>query len=85
MILWIRTQDREDLRPQPSLSIEKVEHSVTGKMWYIVNNINLDEAQTLGTYRTKNRALEILDEIQNLLENAYTGTSNIIVYKMPKE
>lgn len=81
----MRSQDRKDLIPQPSLSIEKVEHSDTGKMWYIVNNINLDEAQTLGTYRTKNRALEILDEIQDLLENAYTGNSNRLVYRMPKE
>lgn len=81
----MRSQNREYLIPQPSLSIEKVEHSVTGKMWYIVNNINLDEAQTLGTYRTKNRALEILDEIQELLENAYTGNSNRLVYRMPKD
>lgn len=39
----------------------------------------------LGTYKTKERALEVLDEIQDLLQNAYIGNSNRIVYEMPKE
>lgn len=39
----------------------------------------------LGTYETKERAIEVLDEIQDLLQNAYTGNANRIVYQMPKD
>ena len=38
----------------------------------------------LGTYKTKERAIEILDEIQDLLQNAYVGDLNRIVYQMPE-
>lgn len=39
----------------------------------------------LGTYETKERAIEILNEIQDLLQNAYVGGSNRVVYQMPKD
>ena len=38
----------------------------------------------LGTYKTKKRAIEVLDEIQDLLQNAYVGSLNRIVYQMPE-
>ena len=41
--------------------------------------------ELLGTYETKGRAIEVLDEIQDLLQNAYIGNANRIVYKMPKD
>ena len=41
--------------------------------------------ELLGTYETKERAIEVLDEIQDLLQNAYTGNANRIVYQMPKD
>lgn len=41
--------------------------------------------ELLGTYETKERALEVLDEIQDLLQNAYVGNANRIFYQMPKE
>ena len=39
----------------------------------------------LGTYKTKERAIEVLDEIQDLLQNAYVGSVNRIVYQMPEK
>ena len=41
--------------------------------------------ELLGTYETKERVLEVLDEIQDLLQNAYIGNANRIVYQMPKD
>ena len=41
--------------------------------------------ELLGTYETKGRAIEVLDEIQDLLQNAYIGNANRIVYQMPKD
>ena len=41
--------------------------------------------ELLGTYETKGRANEVLDEIQDLLQNAYVGGSNRVVYQMPKD
>ena len=41
--------------------------------------------ELLGTYETREKALKVLDEIQDLLQNAYVGGSNMIVYKMPKD
>ena len=41
--------------------------------------------ELLGTYETKERAIEVLDEIQDLLQNAYVGNANRIVYQMPKD
>jgi hypothetical protein len=39
----------------------------------------------LGIYKTKERAIEVLDEIQDLLQNAYVGNVDRIVYQMPKK
>ena len=44
-----------------------------------------DNLKILGTYETKERAIEVLDEIQDLLQNAYIGGSNRVVYQMPKD
>ena len=41
--------------------------------------------ELLGTYETKGRAIEVLDEIQDLLQNAYIGNANRIVYQMPEK
>ena len=41
--------------------------------------------ELLGKYKTEERSLEVLDEIQDLLQNAYIGNVNRIVYQMPEE
>lgn len=99
MDLWIRSQDKRELRPNPKLGIDEVENK-----FYIVDRYDFERANILGTYKTKERALEVLDEIQNAilgilsLEDIeeqkikqYTGfaclskVTNCLVYEMPKE
>lgn len=63
MKLWIRSQDRKELRPQPKLGIDKLE-----SLYYIVDRYDFEKAYILGKYETEERALEVLDEIQNILK-----------------
>lgn len=62
MELWIRSQDRKEIRPQPKLGIDKLEG-----LYYIVDRYDFERAYILGRYETKERALEVLDEIQDEL------------------
>lgn len=76
MELWIRSQDRTFLRKVNTIGI------VEGRdFWSIDENLTV----SFGKYKTKERALEVLDEIQDLLQNAYVGNTNRIVYQMPEE
>ena len=75
MELWIRSQDRTFLRKVNTIGI------VEGRdFWSIDENLIV----SFGKYKTKERAIEVLDEIQDLLQNAYVGGSNMIVYQMPE-
>ena len=90
MELWIRSQDRKRLYKATELFIEKdiykdwcieteIGHDyITKDVWYICVN-----QARLGKYFNEERALEVLDEIQDLLQNAYVGSVNRIVYQMP--
>jgi hypothetical protein len=59
MELWIRSQDKEKLLKVNDIAIEM--NMIYG---YFDKNT---EYEHLGTYATKERALEVLDEIQSLL------------------
>lgn len=63
MDLWIRSQDKEELiKINSRLFIRHIEN--VG--YSIMNDLCVDDGFiTLGTYKTKERALEVLDEIQN--------------------
>lgn len=80
MILWVRSQNGRELRPQPKLGIDKIKD-----LYYIVDRYDFERVCVLGMYGVEERALEILDDIQDLLANAYTGNANSIIYQMPKE
>ena len=73
--MWIRTQDKETL-----LNVNCID----------VYNLNKNEwtieacGNDLGTYNSKERALEVLDEIHDEISN-YVGTMAQIVYEMPEE
>ena len=71
MELWIRTHDKECLT--------KVDHL------HISNDcvIKQQDDIVLAVYKTKERALEVLDEIQNILID-YKEMSRV-VYQMPQE
>lgn len=64
MDLWIRTQDRMRLVKPRRLAI-KQETKNWGGDWYIYESQN---SLRYGTYATKERALEVLDDIQDILK-----------------
>ena len=94
MDLWIRSQDKEKLVKINSLQYGEYQgtHYING---YCINEVdNID----LGIYATKERALEVLDEMQEFIETLDTTkitqdihgiTSEVEiakrVYNMPKE
>lgn len=80
MELWIRSQDRKKLMKVDEVKIETVKDG---------NTFIYSHATDLGTYKTKERALEVLDEIHRLIKSA-TNPSNMIfptaiTYEMPLE
>lgn len=79
MELWIRSQDKNSL-----IKVEKIELIYD---YLCCDNIQLIHIETdkgrIGSYATRERALEILDEIQNILID-YKNMSRV-VYEMPKE
>lgn len=79
MELWIRSQGKMKLVNNCNLYIS---NEIRNE--YVIEDLN-NKYLKLGTYKTKERALEVLDEIQDLLQNAYVGNANRIVYQMPKD
>ena len=64
MELWIRSQDKE-LIQKVNIGIMYLKDATNRDC--IANRDNETGFSILGTYRTKERALEVLDEIQNIL------------------
>ena len=90
MNLWIRSQKNNDnIRP----ILLKVESLELGDDYDDMNCIVANNLYNIGTYKNKERALEVLDEIQELLEPVHiTNISKKegivganIFYEMPKE
>ena len=90
MNLWIRSQDENILVIVSNLMLVKKEDSQVA----IVDYIGLNAMRELGVYKTKKRAMEVLDEIQDIIistsiipiENNEAVTCGCgKIYKMPKE
>ena len=85
MNLWIISQDKEYLVENPIIDIDIKKNEV-----YILDRTYAKEpfiGIILGVYKSKERALEVLDEIQKLLI-ALPRTEipfNDVVYQMPEE
>ena len=91
----MRSQDKNILVKVDSLLIDDNNNDIYTQCWVGVNL----ETYTLGKYRTKERALEVLDEIQRQLigkKGLITTqdkkgiefipfTDTVVVYEMPKE
>lgn len=70
MDLWIRSQDRKHLMKCEAIMYEK-----TGTGYGLIGfTKNYDF--NIATYKTKERALEVLDEIQKLLQPIYKVTND---------
>lgn len=80
MNLWIRSQDKETL-----IKCEKILVEEDKDRFAIVNYIDTKNWFRLGLYKTKERALEVLDEIQNhtILNQCVPPEHRF--YEMPKE
>lgn len=87
MELWVRSQDREKLLKINGLQYQncKLVENETVEANILIGFYSSYENEILGEYKTKERALEVLDEIQDLLQNAYVGSSNRIIYQMPEK
>lgn len=85
MNLWVRSQDRECL-----INISNIQYVYKNNMHGL--GTYYDNLKILGEYATKERALEVLDEIQNMLYAGLKATDNnqlagtmSIVYQMPEK
>lgn len=64
MELWIRSQNKDFLEKCGGLYIAHTDENI----WSIINSISLT---IYGKYSTKERALEVLDEIQSKLKGTF--------------
>lgn len=89
MELWIRSQDGEKLCEIKNIRYMDMSEDYEAETHSLWN----DNLGILGVYKTKDRALEVLDEIQELLEPVHiTDISKKegiiganILYEMPEE
>lgn len=82
MELWIRSQSREKLVKVNEIKYEEYKDIL---MDYPIDAIIIND-KIVQEYKSKERALEVLDEIQKLLKTAELNNDiNIIFYEMPKE
>lgn len=88
MNLWVRSQDKECL-----INISNIQYVYKNNMHGL--GTYYDNLKILGTYKTKERALEVLDEIQdkiNLIDLGHDFGSPMIdlknpayIYQMPEK
>ena len=83
--MWVRTQNKEALVYANNFYIMKTR----GEEKYEISYFDGDSFVKLGFYKSKERALEVLDEIQTWIERYEANKNNLfsghVVYKMPKE
>ena len=83
MNLWIRSTSKTNLLQARFLTIMEGKTFYKKNEWeyegYTICNVALNgNYELLGTYKTKERAIEVLDEIQNILKPKYIlDTSSI--------
>ena len=85
MELWIRSQENDNLRPM----LVKVDELELGDYDKNLDCIVVNNLHCVGIYKTKERALEVLDKIQDKMNDNYyscsAGHNNLAIYEMPKE
>ena len=78
MELWIRSQNREILKQVYHLDMYSLLDEEEGNCWIVE-----DSGTELGTYKSKKRALEVLDEIEKTILNIGLprGEQNINIFR----
>ena len=85
--MWIRSQDKLCLTKNDAMVIVD-NHKNNKKVWSLINVGGFQ--YNLGTYKSKERALEVLDEIHEKIINLEYGKAykclmfNEVVYQMPE-
>lgn len=91
--MWIRSQGGNILMDCDSFAVE--DHS--GKYEVIILNCRTSISVSLGMYSTKEKALKVLDEIQDAIEDTdfyridnighgtYAFSKGVLVYQMPQD
>ena len=86
MELWIRSQDKERLIKVENLYIE-FNGDTNPKI--DSHRIVTDKFINLGIYKSKERALEVLDKIETKMayinDEYVSGHNSLIIFEMPKE
>lgn len=100
MELWIRSQDKMKMLSNPKLAIIPIGDVLNGYSYEIYDTTSYNQNtnlryEWLGIYKTEERALEVLDEIQNkinLINLGYDFGSPMVdlknptyIYQMPKK
>ena len=96
MELWVRSQERDKLEVCNNLSIQPIiQSNKKHSTWGIISNFGC-----IGEYETRDRCLEIIDEIQSLIsfdkgvcsftdkggcKVVYEDEVHSVIYTMPKE
>lgn len=98
MDFWIRNQSKDRLVKCESIDI--LDRNQMEYVKDILGNVNItieepiklevmiigNNSVNLGTYKTKERAIEVLDEIQKLLDTFEPkNMARMMVYEMPRE
>ena len=85
MELWIRSQNGERLMKVNGLDYVGYNDN------YVINGYGTNECDNydLGLYKSKQRALEVLDEIQRLMIASLVDKNldgyGVVIYEMPEE
>jgi hypothetical protein len=92
-MIWIRTQDRETLIKCNYIDLDEI--NINGDIEYgIVGGLSQNDIDALGKYKSKQRCLEVLDEIEHAIYDSNNVTINDltarsypqqVIYQMPKE
>ena len=95
MSIWVRSQDKEFLMKVDNINLGiDVDTKKPNRLFTFVDGVTT--SFTLGKYKSKERALEVLDEIQKKINGTkvivneygdikFTKKDKDIVYEMPKE
>ena len=88
MELWIRSQDRTDLVKANALWV--MDNQIWMEVPFYENHKKVGLSVTgnnhkLAQYKTKERALEVLDEIQRHLVVINDNNDHFYVYEMPED
>lgn len=84
----MRSQDRESI-----FKVKSIFYSTNDENEHLIRSIIVDDVKNgiikLGQYSTKERALEVLDEIQRLMKASLIGKNldgyGVVIYQMPIE